>query len=104
MTRPNISKFQESEIRRAAKAAHLLYLASLPRPLHPDAPAEDEAADAEYAESTQRLVDEATALGRVLMHEWFQAIVGGVTFFGVIAQVYTAYKVFEIWGVIRGRG
>ena len=48
MTRPNISKFQESEIRRAAKAAHLHYLASLPRPLHPGAPAEDEAADAEF--------------------------------------------------------
>jgi len=38
------------------------------------------------------------------MHEWFQAIVGGVAFFGVIAQIYTAYKVFEICEVIRGRG
>ena len=73
MTRPNISKFQESEIRRAAKAAHLHYLASLPRPLHPGAPAEDEAADAEYAEGTQRLVDEATALGRVLKRDELMA-------------------------------
>ena len=58
MARPNISKFQESEIRRAAKAAHLLYLAS---------------ADAEYAEGTQRLVDEATALGRVLKRDELMA-------------------------------
>ncbi len=73
MTRPNISKFQESEIRRAAKAAHLHYLASLPRPLHPGAPAEDEAADAEYAEGTQRLVDEAAALGKVLKRDELMA-------------------------------
>lgn len=45
MTRPNITKFQESEIKRAAKAAYFRHLASKPRPLHPDAPAEDEAAN-----------------------------------------------------------
>lgn len=106
MTRPNISKFQESEIRRAAKAAHLLYLASLPRPLHPDAPAEDEAADAEYAESTQQLVDEAASLGKVpnrdelMGHE--RALFDAE--FSALSRGWPAYKVFEICEVIRGRG
>jgi hypothetical protein len=66
MTRPNITKFQASEIKRAAKAAYFRYLASKPRPLHPGAPAEDEAANAEYAEETARLEQAAVALGVVL--------------------------------------
>ena len=66
MTQPIITKVQESEIRRAALSAHLHYLASKPRPLHPAAPAEDEVADAEYAMETKRLLDEASTLGRVL--------------------------------------
>ena len=69
MTRPNITKFQESEIKRAAKAAYFRHLASKPRPLHPDAPAEDEAANAEYAEETTRLEQAAVALGAVLKRE-----------------------------------
>lgn len=64
MTRPNITK-----ILRAAKAAHLRYLVSLPRPLHPAAPAEDEEADAEYDVESQRLDNEAKALGPVLKRE-----------------------------------
>lgn len=69
MTRPNITKFQESEIKRAAKAAYFRYLASKPRPLHPDAPAEDEAANAEYAEENIRLEQAAIALGAVLKRD-----------------------------------
>lgn len=69
MTRPDITKFQESEIRRAAKAAYLRYLASKPRPLHPGAPAEDETADTEYSAETQRLERAADALGVVLKRD-----------------------------------
>jgi hypothetical protein len=73
MTRPIITKVQESEICRAALSAHLHYLASKPRPLHPAAPAEDEVADTEYAMETKRLLDEATALGRVLKRDELMA-------------------------------
>lgn len=68
-SRPNITKFQESEIKRAAKATYFRYLASKPRPLHPGAPAEDEAANAEYAEESNRLEQAAIALGAVLKRE-----------------------------------
>lgn len=68
-SRPNITKFQASEIKRAAKAAYFRYLASKPRPLHPGAPAEDEAANAEYAEETAQLEQAAVALGAVLKRD-----------------------------------
>ncbi len=69
ISRPNITKFQESEIKRAAKAAYFRYLASKPRPLHPGAPAEDEVANVAYAEETLRLELAAIALGAVLKRE-----------------------------------
>lgn len=68
-SRPNITKFRESEIKRAAKATYFRYLASKPRPLHPGAPAEDEVANAEYAEETLRLEARAIALGAVLKRD-----------------------------------
>ena len=69
MTRPHITKFQASEIKRAAKAAYFRYLSSKPCPLHPGALAEDEAANAEYAEETAQLEQAAVALGAVLKRD-----------------------------------
>jgi hypothetical protein len=64
--RPQITPHMQGEIKKAAQAAHLLYLASLPRPLTVDYPAECEAADKEWAQETAGLEAQAVALGPVL--------------------------------------
>lgn len=66
MRRPDITEHMQREIKKAAQVAHLLYLASLPRPLTVEASAGDEAADREYARETAALEAQAAALGPVL--------------------------------------
>lgn len=60
--RPQITPHMQGEIKKAAQAAHLLYLASLPRPLTVDYPAECE----EWEQESAALEAEAVALGPVL--------------------------------------
>lgn len=62
--RPQITSHMQGEIKKAAQVAH--YLASLPRPFTVEAPAEDEAADQEYAQETAALEAQAAAFGPVL--------------------------------------
>lgn len=64
--RPQITPHMQGEIKKAAQAAHLLYLASLQRPLTVDYPAECESMDKEWEQESAALEAEAVALGPVL--------------------------------------
>lgn len=57
--RPKITPHQQTQIRLMAMKAHYLYLASLPRPLTAEAPAEDEDADEEWRQGSEELIKAA---------------------------------------------
>lgn len=63
--RPRITPHQQTQIRLAAMKAHYLYLASLPRPLTVEAPAEDEDADEEWRRGSEELVKAADMFERL---------------------------------------